>query len=807
MKRTISIAFVALTLAAAPALGVGVLVPKDVQVPPLAIKYLRVDATIDNQAAKTLVEQVFQNSTDRDLEANYVFPLPGDAAVRDFAMWMNGERISGQVVEKQQAAQVYRSIVSRMRDPGLLEYLGNNLLRANVFPVPKKGTVKIQVEYSQVIPMEDGLAGYTFPLRTGDKASQTLDDFSLTVRLASKVPLKSVYSPTHKVGINRADDYHATAGMEQDKALLDRDFTLYYTVSNKDFGLNLMTYRVGDEPGYFLLLIAPRTDVEDAQVAGKAVCFVLDVSGSMQGPKIEQAKKALKYCIAKLRPKDRFSVIAFNIETNALSKTLLDGSEENQQKATAFVEGLQAEGGTDINASLAAALALKPDTVVFLTDGKPTVGETDTAKIVANVKQSAGRARVFVFGVDEQVNTVLLDQIGEATGGAREYVTPGEDIELKVSQFFNKASNPVLAHVSVELPKVETADLYPREMPDLFAGSQVLVVGRYKTVGSTTVVLRGEVDGKKKSFTYEGEFPKEAASNAFLEGLWARRKVGYLLDQIRLHGENKELTDEVVRLSQKHNIITPYTSYLVLEKAGDYKEHGITSAIQLRHERDLGVAGGQRWGPTGAGRPGAAPAPEGRATETPAPARSIDELRRGLEADRKEAVRLQSAMRGRGGARSGAGEPADMTPAEREKARIILDNLAKAQERLKLESGTDAMLLSKQLDALKRSASEGDEGSRIVQSTARTVAGRTMLPYRGFWVDADWTDALERVSVKYASDAYFALLDAEPKLKDLFKLGTQLIIVLPSQIALVIEDDGQDTLHAKEVQRLLAPAK
>jgi len=813
MKRWMGMALIVLLVVGSRALGIGVLVPKDEKVPPLATKYLRVDATIENQMAKTVVEQVFQNSTNRDLEARYIFPLPAGASVRDFAMWMNGKRTSGEIVEKGKARQVYQSIVRRMRDPGLLEYLGNNLFRANVYPVPKKGTVKIQIEYGQVVPMEDGLARYTFPLRTGEKASRTLEDFSVTVRLESKVPLKSIYSPTHKVGIKRRDDHHATIGMEVDKAVLNRDFTLYYAVSRKDFGLNLITHRLKGEPGYFLLLIAPRTEVEEAKVARKDVCFVLDVSGSMSGPKIEQARKALRYCIRRLRKRDRFSLIAFSIETDALSKALLPATDANKKKAIAFIDGLEAQGGTDINAALTEALALKPGTVIFLTDGKPTVGETDTKRIVANVKKHKGGARVFVFGVDERVNTHLLDRISEVSGGTREYVTPSEDIEVKVTGFFNKASSPVLSHVSVDLPGIKTADVYPRAMGDLFKGQQVLVVGRYKTAGSSAIVLRGDIEGEKRSFTYEGEFPAEATGSAFVEGLWARRKVGYLLDQIRLHGENDELKKEVIRLSRKHTIITPYTSYLVLEGTDDYKKHGIVlydklnrlAAAKPRRDADAdrpGDGGAHSGGSTG--RPASASQPEAPKT--------VDELLTRRGRDEKRLRELERHMwAGRKDAPSPSKTPADpsVEPGVPTMGDIpVLGRLFKARTRYKLESGAEAMELSRELQALKRADVAGAAirgGKRRV--TVRKVARRTMVLYQGFWIDVDWTEKLERVSIKYAGDAYFKLLAAEPKLKDVFKLGTRLIVVLPSKVALVIQDDGKDTLSEQEIKRLLTPAK
>ena len=804
MRRGIWIGLIVLAVTAGHTLGVGVLVPKDKAVPPLAVKYLRVEAAIDDQVARTRVEQSFQNSTNRDLEANYVFPLPAGASVSDFAMWMNGKRVSGEVVEKGKAAQVYRTIVARMRDPGLLEYLGNNLFRANVYPVPKKGTVKIQIEYSQVVPMESGLARYTFPLRTGEKASRTLEDFSVTVRLASKVALKSVYSPTHRVGIKRKDDHHAVVGMEVDAAVLDQDFSLYYSVSKKDFGLNLLTHRIKGEPGYFLLMIAPATEVEEAKVAAKDVVFVLDVSGSMNGPKIEQAKKALSFCVSKLRAKDRFGLITFSTDTDALAKELLPATDANKKKAADFIGKLEATGGTDINSALEQALKLEPNTVIFLTDGKPTVGVTDHNRIVANVEKGKGRARVFVFGVDERVSTKLLDRISEATGGTREYVTPSEDIEVKVSRFFNKASSPVLSQVSLDLGKVETADVYPQAMPDLFRGEQVLVVGRYKNALDSAVILRGEINGEKKSFTYEGAFPAEAAGADFIEGLWARRKVGYLLDQIRLHGENKELKDEVIRLSRTHNIITPYTSYLVLEGKGDYGKHGI--ALDGGVTR-LGRIAAARERAGGEGRP-AAPTSGGAggpARPSPAPpAKTVDELLTRREGDVKAAKELERLHDLPGEA---ARPDTDRLSDAERKARAVYKYLARGKKDMAEESGVSAMDLSKRLQQLKNADRSDDGRGRAAQGAVRTVAGRRMVRYYGFWIDANWTAEQKRVTVKYAGDAYFKLLAAEPKLKDLFKLGTRLIIVMPSRVALVItEDDGKDVLTDAEIKSLLTPA-
>jgi Ca-activated chloride channel family protein len=212
------------------AFSAGMLIPKDESLPPLGIEYLRVNAKITEGAAETHVEQAFRNATGRDLEANYVFPLPKGAAIKEFAMYIGGKRMTAELLEAGKAKKIYQDIVRRAKDPALLEYLGGQVFRVNVYPVPAKGLQKIELDYSQAVEFDAGLRRYVFPLRVGEKFSRTLKDFSVAARIESAVPIKTIYSPSHVVSISRKGDNEAVVGFEEERVMLDRDFSLYYSL-------------------------------------------------------------------------------------------------------------------------------------------------------------------------------------------------------------------------------------------------------------------------------------------------------------------------------------------------------------------------------------------------------------------------------------------------------------------------------------------------------------------------------------------------------------------------------------------------
>ncbi len=573
-----------LLIPSVPARADGIIIPEPppdipiVDVPYLTIRYHRVTVNIEDQVATTHVDQVFVNEADFEVEGTYIFPLPEEATISEFAMWVDGEKLEGQVLERDEARRIYEDIVRRRRDPALLEYVGRDAFQASIYPIPAGGERRIEIEYSEVLDMDNGLVEYVYPLNTEKFSPRPLEEVTVNVTIRSNEALKAVYCSSHEVDIVRRGDYNATIGFEEYDVRPDRDFVLYFTVSPDDVGVNLLSYRPDARgEGFFLLLAAPKVEVETEQVVAKDVILVLDVSGSMSGEKIEQAKTALNFVLDNLNDQDRFNVIAFSTATRHYARDLVSADERGQ--ARDFVDRLEAVGSTDINRALLEALAMadesRPTTVIFLTDGLPTVGEVDVDRIIDNVGDAAPKnARIFPFGVGYDVNTILLDTIAQNHRGASGYVRPEEAINEKVSAFYAKVSTPLLADLELDFGGIDVVDIYPYPLPDLFAGTQLVAVGRYRDGGETTLTLRGQVNDQPQTYRYEDVRFKREGGEEFIARLWATRKIGYLLQQIRLHGEEAELIDEIVELSIRYGIITPYTSFLVEETERALREEG-----------------------------------------------------------------------------------------------------------------------------------------------------------------------------------------------------------------------------------------
>jgi Ca-activated chloride channel family protein len=557
-----------------PAAADGIIIPHHrpgESIPPLSVKYHHVTVEIRNQLAKTSIDEVFVNTYHRDIEGTFIFPLPEGAAISEFAMFIGEQKVEGEVLDSREARTVYEDIVRRLRDPALLEYIGRNTFRARVFPIPARGEKRVQLTYSEVLKEERGLVRYLYPLNTERFSLRPLEDVAVSVRVESKVPIASVYSPSHHVSVRKEGPNAVTLGYEEKNVKPDKDFIVYYAVSSDEIGLSFLDY-ADSQGGYFLLLAAPRYIEAREKVLDKNLVFVLDSSGSMSGKKIQQARDAARFIINHLDARDHFSIIDFDDGVSLFSPELLSASGANREKALEFITGVEDSGGTNINEALIKALGMmprgdRPNYVLFLTDGLPTVGVTGVSDILKNVVQAnAAGTRLVVFGVGSDVNTELLDKLTIANRGTSVYVGENEDLEVAISGYYEKISSPLLSDLTVEFQGIEVFHMYPVSLPDLFRGSQLVVLGRFRGNGPVTVKLAGKIGKESRNFTMDGQTLASEASSGFLPRLWATRRVGYLLEQIRLHGESKELADEVRSLGLKYGIITPYTSFLVAEK-------------------------------------------------------------------------------------------------------------------------------------------------------------------------------------------------------------------------------------------------
>lgn len=567
--------------------GIVIIDPPVPEVPPyLTVKYHRVTVTIEDQVATTHVDQVFINESPHQLEGTYTFPLPEGAAINDFAMWVDGERLAGEILPADEARQIYEDIVRRQRDPALLEYVARNTFRARIFPIPARSEKRVEIEYSQVLPLDNGLIHYRYPLDTERFSPRPIEDVSVRVEIQSRDAIKAVYSPSHEVEVDRRDDHTVVVGYEDFDVKPDTDFDLYYTVAQEDIGLNLLSFREEGEDGFFLLLLAPQVQVDEAEVVARDVLLILDTSGSMRNEKIAQAKEALHFILDRLHDEDRFNVLAFSTGVRQFDDGLVDVTERG--RAVRWVDKLEAKGGTNISRAMLEALAQvdpeRPTMIIFVTDGLATEGIVETEQILRHVDDAAPEnARIFAFGVGDEVNTILLDRMARDHRGASAYVRPGQRIDEEVSSFYAKVGTPLLSDIRLGFGDVHVEDTYPYPLPDLFAGTQIVMVGRYREGGETTVVLHGTVNDQAQTLEYGEEHLHHSGGEAFIPRLWATRKVGYLLNQIRLHGETEELVEEIVDLSVRYGIMTPYTSFLVNEDVEVFSEEGRNMVAEKEH--------------------------------------------------------------------------------------------------------------------------------------------------------------------------------------------------------------------------------
>jgi Ca-activated chloride channel family protein len=530
-----------------------------------------VKATIKDNICTVLVDEVFQNPYDYTVEGQYIFPIPRGAALSKFSMFIGDQEVQGEVLERDEARRIYEEIVRKRVDPALLEYFDHNLFRASVAPIEARGERRVVLRYEQILERVGEFYEFWYPLKIEGLTKDPIRELSIVVELETKDPMKTVFSPTHDVKLGDRRETSVVAAYERNNIRPVQDFVMYFSTSRDEFDISALSFREKGEDGYFLLTLSPGL-AEEEKVIEKDIVFTLDISGSMEDDdKIESAKSALSYLLGSLGEGDRFGLITFETDVNVFNDRLTEAANAAVKEAKDYVEDLSAGGGTNINDALLRALEYRRDSkrpfyIVFLTDGMPTVGVTEEVDIVSNIQKELTGAKLFVFGVGYDVNTHLLDKLSEASKGVSEYVRPDEDLELILTDFYGKIAYPALTELTLGYGNSNALKIYPDPLPDLFYGGEVVVVGRYKNSGSHLVSLEGHKGDALVRFEDEITLTKWGTEESFIPRLWARRRIGYLLDEIRMHGENNELKDEIVELGVKYGVVTPYTSYLVTEE-------------------------------------------------------------------------------------------------------------------------------------------------------------------------------------------------------------------------------------------------
>ena len=555
------------------------------------VSELLVHAAVHNQVASVDVTQTIRNVAGRQVEVEMLFPLPATSGIQNFILMVDGQEIPGKLLDKDEARKVYEGIVRRKQDPALMEYAGYGLFRTSVFPIPAGGSRSISLRYTILCSKKGGNVQFIYPFGTQKFSSEKIGKISFSAEITADQKVRNVFSPSHQIIAQNNNDGKTFVSWTEMNSIQNTDFKLFFTSSDEEVSLTMMSHMpLEEKAGSFLLLINPDIQGGDDRKIPKDVILVIDKSSSMSGEKIDQARKAADFVLSNLNKDDRFNMVIYESSVNNYRSEMIHASPQEIRDAKTFVGQLRSGGGTNINEALLRALSFtssgsRPQYILFVTDGQPTVGETAEAKIASNSKSANKHsARIYSFGVGYDVNARLLDRISVDHGGTVTYVKPGENLEVAVSEFYKTIQAPLLTDIQIAFSSGEVSEIFPVRIPDFFEGSQIEIAGRYSKPGKSKITLKGKSHGEEVSFVYPVEFSGkgENPEYAHIETIWATRKIGYLIDQIDLHGRNDELVTSLTELSRRYGILTPYTSFLARE---DVDIHNTRDNIQITHQQ------------------------------------------------------------------------------------------------------------------------------------------------------------------------------------------------------------------------------
>lgn len=556
---------------------------------PVRIASVTADVTILHQVATTTLEVALENPASSQQEAEMLVPVPDGAVVRSFAYDGVSKEPVAKLLPKAEAAATYRAIVDKLRDPALLEFAGFNMVRSSVFPVPPGGTQRVRLTYEHVLTGDGDRVDYLLPRTESFDATAT--PCKITVRVKSKRPVATVFSPSHQISTERRNANDVDVTVAGSPGIAPGPFRLSYLLEGNGLAASLLAYpdpTVGG--GYFLMFagLPPAPADRAAAPIKREVTLVVDRSGSMEGEKIEQARAAALQIVDGLQDGEAFNVVDYSDTISSFADRPIVKDRKNIAAARAYIQGLQANGGTNIRDALVEALRPAPTAgmlplVLFLTDGLPTVGETREGMIRTAVqKANAHNRRLFSFGVGYDVNAPLLTGLATATRAVSSFVLPGENVETKVSQTFRRLSGPVLSAPRLDVLDASGAvttravrELLPSELGDVFEGDQIVLLGQYQGDGPLTFRIEGDAPGGRRTFAFDFDLKSATTRNAFVPRLWASRKIARLVDAITQaaadessklsDAQMKELTAEIVRLSLQFGILTEYTSFIATD--------------------------------------------------------------------------------------------------------------------------------------------------------------------------------------------------------------------------------------------------
>ena len=554
---------------------------------PLTVGYHKVSVEINDQIARTTIEQSFKNSTAHTLEGKFVFPLPADASISSFGMWIGNELVEADLVEKQRARAIYEELLRKKKDPGLLEWSGGNLFKARVYPIRPHSEKRIRIRYTQVLPLNGSSYRYSYALKSDLLSRHPLRELQLTVKIASTMPILEISSATHEVRL-RKTKHSASAEFLAQEFSPDKDFELEVKI-DRTASLAVVPHRRGDD-GYFMLLLSPPGTGGGAWTRELMpesdpiqLCIIADTSASMDDAARESQESFILAMLALLGPKDSFRLMTADIDARWFNKSALPVEQENIDTALAFLRERFSLGWSDLDRAFETALRATPEgcTIVYIGDGIGTTGNGDPVALADRLTRidPSGKRTCHAITTSSSYEKGVMDAIGSIGGGS---VRPiGQDPVQTAFRVLSEATQSLIKDLEINFEGLEVAAVYPRRLPNLPGSSQQIVLGRYLAGGkaqSGRVVVTGKKDGKRVSYRADFALPTSEDGNSFIPRLWARLH----LDQLLAEGRSNSIKEDIVGFSQEFGIITPYTSFLVLDSDEDREKYGVQRRVKMR---------------------------------------------------------------------------------------------------------------------------------------------------------------------------------------------------------------------------------
>lgn len=580
---------------------------------PLQINAVGARVRIADRIAETELLISLENPGAVQEESIVFVPVPHTATVKSFQYQIVNNTIksggaatapvpqSARILLRTEARSIYESIVRRNRDPGLLEFAGSSFLESSVFPVPPRSLLRVRIVYEQLLAPDGDRIDYYLP--RSDNAAPGL--WTITAQVQSPRGIQWIYSPSHSLNITKAGDHTSIVEIAPESRAAAGPFRLSIlhepenTEMSRAGGLRGSFLACPDERGdggYFLMIAGVRSPASDEiTIPPREITLVLDRSSSMAGLKIQQALDAAKLIVRGLRDKDYFNIIDYSASAAMFAAEPQIVNNKNREDAILYLQRIQANGGTNIHEALVRALAQPRSagavpTILFLTDGMPTVGITGEDAIRAAAKQFNHQDRaIFTFGVGNDVNAPLLDALAAGNRGFTTYIQPEENVETRVGEVFKHFTIPTLARPVLETLDETGAvstrlvrDVLPVTIPDLYDGDELVLAGRYFDNKPIRFRISGESNGARQSYEFTFR-PDSAARHDFtsmthdyIPRIWAGRKIASLVDEVRLGnaagGSMKnsgarmgEVVDELISLSTRHGILSEYTAFFANE--------------------------------------------------------------------------------------------------------------------------------------------------------------------------------------------------------------------------------------------------